>query len=588
MRPGVSSVGSSQSTATKNRNFLLTFAGFLRRGGRSHARSLLGYSVLVNVVALAPSFHMMQVYDRVLSSGSVGTLVSISLIVLFMLCVFAVGETVRGRVSQRLSAVYAVSVSRKLFARLGEPNAANGAPSYIRDFAMARQFLASRVFVGLFDLPFIPFYLLLLFFVHPTICLLTCIGLAALTTAGYFNFKLTAAGREISQKAEAEAAGFAQSAFARSGEVRALGMIPSLLTTWGLRMSEALRAADDAATVSSFLYALSKAIRQSIQVITMGWGAFLVLQGDMSGGMIFLASMISGRALSPLEQVIGGWDNIVRSVHAFNNVEELTGPDKTLSRRPDLPEPKGFLEASGIAFSDFGKRPVLVQGNFRIRPGEAVVVNGKAGAGKSVLISILAGARLPQAGSVSLDGAPRDRWPQAQWGRSIGYCGEEAGLLAGTVTQNICRFDPMGNLDEVYQISQQLGLHELVMDLPQGYQTLISNSADLLPASARKQIALARALYGNPKVILLDQPTTFLDQRREGALLNVLSTAQQSGVAIAMVTRSPMLLRLANRAVTIRDGRVVDDEMPQRGTVQATAIRPEAYRESLNHEELAS
>lgn len=549
-------------------------AGFLRRNGWKHARTLLAYSVLINLAALAPSFHMMQVYDRVLSSGSVATLVAVTVIILFVLCVFVVGETVRGRVAQRLASVYAVAVSRKLFARLGEPMAADRAPSYVRDFAMARQFLSSRVFIGLFDLPFVPFYLLLLFFVHPTICLLTMAGLAAIATAGYFNFKLTEAGRDTSRKAESEAAGFAQSAFSRSGEVRALGMVPNLLATWGLRMAEALTAVDEATRISSFLYALSRGIRQSIQVVTMAWGAFLVLNGDMSGGMIFLASMISGRALQPLEQVIGGWENIVRSIEAFNNVEELTGPDKTLQKRPDLPAPQGNLQARDLVYRDFGKRPVLAGAGFDIRPGEAVVIDGAPGAGKSVLISILAGARLPEAGLVALDGAPRERWPQGQWGNSIGYCGEEAGLLAGTVAQNISRFDPMANLEEVYRVSKELGLHQLIMDLPQGYQTIVSNSADFLPASVRKQIALARALFGRPKVILLDQPTTFLDLKREGALLNLLSNARQSGAAVAMVTRSPMLLRMADRAVVISNGKVAPSELPQRGYVQKNSDRP--------------
>lgn len=563
----------TRPSKTARGNVLTNIAGFLRRSGWGHARTLLAYSVLINIAALAPSFHMMQVYDRVLSSGSIGTLVAITTIILFVLCVFVVGETVRGRVSQRLASVYAVSVSRKLFARLGEPMAADRAPSYIRDFAMARQFLSSRVFVGLFDLPFVPFYLLLLFFVHPTICLLTMAGLVAITTAGYFNFKLTETGRDTSRKAESEAAGFAQSAFSRSGEVRALGMVPNLLTTWGLRMAEALTAVDEATRISSFLYALSRGIRQSIQVVTMAWGAFLVLDGDMSGGMIFLASMISGRALQPLEQVIGGWENIVRSIEAFNNVEELTGPDKTLQKRPDLPEPQGNLQARDLVFRDFGKRLVLAGAGFDIKSGEAVVIDGAPGAGKSVFISILAGARLPEAGIVALDGAPRERWPQGQWGKSIGYCGEEAGLLAGTVAQNICRFDPMANLEEVYRVSKELELHELIMDLPQGYQTVVSNSADFLPASVRKQIALARALHGRPRVILLDQPTTFLDQKREGALLNLLSEARQNGAAVVIVTRSPMLMRMADRAVLIKNGKAVPTELPQRGYVQKTSDR---------------
>ncbi|MBU4532002.1 MAG: ATP-binding cassette domain-containing protein [Desulfomicrobium sp.] len=563
--------------------------GFLRRSGWKHTQSLLAYSVLVNFSILAPSFHMMQVYDRVLSSGSIGTLVAISGIVLFVLCIYVVGETVRGRVAQRLAAVYAVSVSRKLFARLGEPAASNSASTYIRDFGLARQFLASRIFVGLFDLPFIPFYLVLLFFVHPTICLLTIGGLAAMATTGYFNFKLTAAGRETSRKAEAEAAGFAQSAFARSGEVRALGMVPNLLNTWGKKMSQALSTADEATAVSSTLYSVSKGIRQSIQVVTMAWGAYLVLQGDMSGGLIFLASMISGRALAPLEQVIGGWENIVHSVEALNNVEELTGPDKKLQKRPDLPAPKGNLEARDIEFSDFGKRPILTNAAFRIKSGEAVLIGGAPGAGKSIFVAILAGARVPEAGFVALDGAPRERWPQAQWGKSIGYCGEEAGLLTGSISQNICRFDPMGDLQEVYRVSKGLGLHDLVMDFPQGYQTIITNSSDFLPASARKLIALARALYGRPRIILLDQPTIFLDQKTEGALLNLLSEAKKDGSAIVLVTRSPMLIRMVSRAVKIEDKEIVPSALPQKGSVMKDPYRRNDFHHTQDHDvELAS
>ncbi|MCO6187923.1 ATP-binding cassette domain-containing protein [Rhizobium sp. L1K21] len=551
--------------------FLSGMAGFLRRRGFEHARTLFAYSLIVNLCALAPSFHMMQVYDRVLSSGSEGTLVAITAIVLFVLCVFVVGEMVRGKVAQRLSAVYAVSVSRKLFARLGDPTAASGAASYLRDFASARHFLASRVFVGLFDLPFVPLYLFLLLFVHPTICLLTIAGLAAMTIAGYMNYKLTGAGRDASRKTEGEAVGFAQSAFARAGEVRSLGMVPNLLTTWGQRMAEALSAAEEAAAVSSALYALSKGIRQSIQVITMAWGAFLVLEGDMSGGLIFLASMISGRALAPIEQAIGGWETIVRSIESFNNVEELTGADKGLQRRPDLPAPKGNLQARNLVFRDYGRRLVLAGASFDVQPGEAVIVNGAPGAGKSVFISILAGARLPENGLVALDGAPRERWPQAQWGRSMGYCGEEAGLLTGTIAQNISRFDPAGELEEVYRVSMMLGLHELIMELPQGYQTVISNSADHIPASVRKQIALARAFYGSPKVILLDRPTTFLDQRREGALLNALADALKDGAAVVMATRSQMMMRIVTRAVVIKDGVVTAADLPKRGQAIRTS-----------------
>lgn len=542
--------------------------GFLRKQGGAHARALILYSILVNVTALAPSFHMMQVYDRVLSSGSLPTLLSVTTIVLFILCVYGVGEMVRGRVAHRLASAYAVAVSRKLFARLGDPAMASKAPVYLRDFAAARQFLASRLFVGLFDLPLVPFYLVLLTFVHPTICLLTLAGLAAMTVAGYLNYKLTETAREATRRADGEAAGFAQSAFSRSGEVRALGMVPNLLTAWGQRMAGALSAGDEAAFISSALYAVSRVIRQAIQVGSMAWGALLVIGGDMSGGMIFLSSMISGRALAPLEQLIGGWETIIRSLEAFNNVEDITGPDKRLQRRPDLPEPRGHLRAKGLVFRDYGRRVVLAGADFEMSPGETVMIDGAPGAGKSILLALLAGARKPEAGQVYLDGAPHDSWPQGQWGKSIGYCGEEAGLLTGTVTQNISRFDPAPDMDEVYRVAKAIGVHGLIVELPDAYQTIISNSADFLPASSRKRIALARAFYGRPKVILLDRPTIFLDRDSEGALLNLLADAKRDGASMAIATQSAMLMRLADRAVTLKEGRVTDAPLPQRPQVR--------------------
>ncbi|MFC6658704.1 ATP-binding cassette domain-containing protein [Roseibium salinum] len=465
--------------------------------------------------------------------------------------------------AQRLSAVYAIGVSRKLFARLGQPAAMDRSAAYIRDFAMARQFLSSRGFVSFFDLPFVPFYLALLLFVHPSICLLTVAGLGAMAAAGYFNFKWTEASREHSRAMDNEAAGFAQSVYSRSTEVRAFGMVPHLLTAWGRKMAEVLVAGEEAATVSSTLYAASRAIRQAIQVITMAWGAWLVLGGNMSGGMIFLASMISGRALAPLEQIIGGWENILRSLEAFNNIEDLTGPDKGLQRRPDLPQPEGHLRARNLVFSGLGGRPVLAGASLDVRPGEVVLLEGAPGAGKSVLMSILAGARSPEAGELLLDGALRDRWPQGQWGQVIGYCGEETGLLSGTIAQNISRFDPAAELDEVYRVTKALGVHELVLKLPQGYQTVISNSFDLLPAGGRKQIALARAFYGRPRVLLLDQPALFLDQKSEGALLNMLADAKREQAAIILVNRSPMLSRIVDRAVTIENGRIVASALPE-------------------------
>ncbi len=552
------------------------FLNFLRYSGSSHTRSLFFFSVLVNLALLGPSFHMMQVYDRVLSSGSGATLFSITAIILFVLCVYAVGETVRGRVAQRLSAVYSVGVSRKLFAKLGDPAAIDKSGGYLRDFSSVRQFLASKTFIALFDLPFIPFYVFLLIFVHPTVALLTVIGFVAMVGAGYLNFKLTQKSRGENIQVESEAAGFAHTVFTRSGEVRAFGMVPHLLNDWGGRMAATLKTGEEATSVSSALYAFTRAVRQSIQVATMAWGAWLVLQGDMSGGMIFLASMISGRALAPLEQLIGGWETIQRSLESFNNVELLTGPDKKLQRRPDLPEPTGKLQIHDIVFRGYGKKPVLAGASMELIPGKAVVIHGDTGAGKSMLMSIMAGAREPEGGHLVMDGSPRQAWPQHQWGRNMGYCPEESGFLVGTIAQNISRFDPEADLEEVYRVAKLIGAHEKITELPQGYQTQISNGTDIMSASLKKQISLARAFYGNPRVLILDRPTNLLDRRITGLLANAIAQAKRDQVAVAMTTEAPILMHLADGVVEIKNGRLVAGEMksPTTNEQPRAALKP--------------
>lgn len=542
--------------------------GLLREEGSSHARALFIFSILVNLMVLAPSFHMLQVYDRVLQSHSVSTLISITLIVLFALAIYGIAESIRGRIAQRLSASYAVSIAQRMFACIGKMGDSGQAARYLREYSQARNFLASRAFVNLFDLPFVPFFLLLLLFVHPTICLVTFLGLMTMCFIGFLNMRLTERTRTESRNADSDAIGFAQSAFSLGPEVRSLGILSDLITIWGHKSARALVSGDEASGVSNGLYALSRAIRQGIQVLTMAWGAWLVLAGDMSGGMIFLASMISGKALGPVEQTIGGWENTQKSLMALMSVSTLVGSQKQLQRRPDLPEPKGRLQARGLVFAGDGRRPVLTGASIDIPPGECLVINGASGSGKSVLIKLLAGGIDPDSGTVHLDGAPRSLWPITQWGRTVGYCGEEPGIFVGTVAHNISRLSTAANKNEIYRVAAALGIHDVITELPQGYQTVISPTSTLLSISQKKLISLARALYGQPRILLLDHPSAFLDQRREGGLLNALADVKKAGATIIMATHSPLLLRLADRAVTVRGGKVANCDLPSKSGQQ--------------------
>lgn len=539
--------------------------GFLRAQAGTHVRTMLGFSVIVNLTILAPSFHMLQVYDRVLTSSSVETLVSLTAIVLLALVVYGVAEAARSRVAQRVAAVYAIQMARKMLAKFVHlPGGNQSTNSHLRDFGMVKSFLASRLFVSLFDLPFIPLFVVLLYFVHPAVCVLTIIGLVAMVFVGYLNVKTTEKARTAGRNADSDASGFAQGVFAHGDEIRAHGMLPQLIDIWGGKTADALVKGEEAASGTAFYYALSRAIRQMIQVVTMALGAWLVLQGDMSGGMIFLASMISGKALAPIEQVIGGWETLSKSIAAIGSMETVVGPDKSLKSKPFLPEPVGQLRAIDLHLADASERPIIAGLSLQVMPGQMVAIEGQSGTGKSTLIRLLAGAQDPDSGHIEVDRVKRDRWPIAQWGQIVGYHSEQNTLMPGSLLANVTRFSSEPDMQEAYRAAQSTGAHQVILDLPQGYQTQAGDPKLALSASQRARISLARAFYGKPRVIVLDEPSLYLDHFGEGMLLNALAEAKENGAAIVVATRSSMLRKLADGRLVLRNGRLfdIDAELP--------------------------
>lgn len=559
--------------------------GFLREYGSAHCRALLLLSVVTNLMVLAPSFHMLQVYDRVLATGSGGTLFYITLIAVFALCVYGVAEALRQRVAQRLSARYAVAVARKMFARLALlPQGSQEAGRYLRDYGTVRTFLSGKVLVSLFDLPFMPLFLTLLYFVHPTIGLLTLGGIAGMILIGYLNHSLTDATRSASRKADAEAMGFAQSSFSYAGDVRSLGLLPNLINIWGKKSAIALAASEDAGRVSANLYALGKTFRQILQILIMAWGAWLVISGDMSGGLIFMASMISGKALGPIEQLIGGWEQLTKGMDAYKAVEELTGRDKSLSKRQPLPTPVGHLRGEALALTADGTpdgKRLFANIFLDVRPGEMVALVGPSGSGKSALAKVLAGAVQPMAGRVTLDGAPQELFPIEQWGRAIGFVADEVTLFPGSIAANITRFDANSDPDAVYRAAKEAGAHDMILRLPKGYQTAVGEGSTLLSAGQKQQIALARAFYGQPKVLILDHPTAFLDQDGEGRLFNALTEARQRGAAILVVSRRNTILQVADRALVLQNGMIGPVDLGRRGTPPAQPVAAPTTAPSL-------
>ena len=519
------------------------------------------FSVATNMLMLAVPIHMMQVYDRVLSSRSVETLLYLTLVVIAALAVFGTAESLRSQLSQRLSARYATAHAERLFAKLvGAHHGSSDDHRILRDFSQVRVFLSSKQMVGLFDLPFAPIFLILMFLLHITLGALTLVGILALVGIAAANNKWTAHLQETSGKSANEAQGFAQAALARAEDIRAMGLMPNIMARWGGKTAEALNTADSAAERNAKFFGLSRFVRQTLQISMMAWGAYLAIQGDISAGLIFAASMISGRALLPIEQVIGGWSNIAQAYASYLRVDEFLKSKNKAQPLVALPSPQGEIGVECLTYNADGaanaERPILDNLSFRVSPGTIVAIIGPSGAGKSTLARLLVGAIQPSKGNIRLDGFELDQWSDGVRGAAIGYVPQDIALFPGTIAENIARLDPAPDEQRIIDAALKSGVHELVARMPDGYQTLVGGAGISLSGGQRQRIALARAFYSDPKVLVLDEPNAHLDQEGEQLLMNALLTAQTQLLTIIVVTQRRSMLKAASHVLLLKDGRI--------------------------------
>ena len=514
------------------------------------------FSVAVNLLMVVPPLHMLQLYDRVLPSRSWETLVYVTLIAVVAMALYGVAEAVRGQLAQRAAAGFAARSGEPLIAALAR-KAPSEAADGLRDFASLRSFLASRSFTGLFDLPFVPLFVGLMFLLHWSLGLLTCLGVALLVAIAAINRAVTSAPTASARKGEAQAIAFAQQAMLRGAELRAAGALPATVERWGTRYADALVTADAAAGHANGLQGLSKAVRRILQIAIMAWGAALVLQGGLSAGAIFAASMIVGRALAPVEAVIGGWDRIAEARRIDAELDALL--DTQDAPVPlALPEPVGRLTVEGVVFAPHGPghAPVLAGVNLTVEPGEVVAIVGPSGAGKTSLARMLAGIAMPQRGEVRLDGATRPQWADADWARHVGHVPQDVFFLPGTVAEIIARCDVEPDEPSVVAAATAAGVHEMILAMPAGYSTPVGEASGHMPlAGGQKQrLALARALYRDPKVVVLDEPNAHLDAAGERALLDAIGRLRAAGKAVVVTAQRRSLLKAADRTLSLTNG----------------------------------
>ena len=522
---------------------------------------LLVFSVAANLLLLAMPLHMMAVYDRVLVSRSLETLVYITLIALAALVLLGITEAVRSMIAQRMSAQFVTNLAADLFGGLIHSEEASGRKSQLlRDFYSLRTFLASRAMVGLFDLPFTPLFLLLLFALHVQLGVITTIGILLLAALAWINRLISVEDAEDATRSNADAVSFSQALVTRSEDIRAMGLFPTFLQRWGSKMDTAMDHADRKSQIEAFFFGLTRTVRQSLQIIIMAWGAFLVLQGDLSGGVIFAASLISSRAFVPVEQVIASWDRLTHARESYANLSDFihAQPEKKFAVIPAITT--GDIEVNKVSYAvDSGKRSlnILNDVSFALQSGSILAVIGPSGAGKSTLAKLLTGALQPTDGAVRLDGFDLNQWSDARKGESISYVPQDASLFPGSIAENISCFELNPDENAIIAAARKADIHAQIVKMPEAYSTMVGAGNTDLSGGQQQQLAVARAFYVNARVMVLDEPNAHLDQSAEDALMRSLDIARSQGVSSIVISQRRSILKIADYVLTLNEGQMV-------------------------------
>lgn len=531
-----------------------------RRVIRRAVADLFVFSLVISVLMLATPLYLLQIYDRVLASASVDTLLFLSMIVLVALIANGVVDEIRARYADRLAlSIDKAMASGAFAASLAGPGAAAGDPGPLRDLATIRQFLTSRVAFSLFDLPFAPLFLVVLFLIHPLLCLIASAGTILLVVIAIFNRMATREEGVVAQRESVLAAATAQ-AFARNQEtVKALGMQAAASEAWGKHFGASVLSANRVAGINSRFGGASRTLRQILQSAILGAGAWLVLSHQMTAGMIFASSIISGRALMPIDQIINGWRPIMDAFAAWKRLKQAVG-DKAAATdaATQLPDPAGRITVENLVYfipgTQASGQPLLKRLNFDIPAGETVAIIGPSRAGKSTLVRLMVGAIAPTSGMVRLDGADIAAWPGDSVGKHIGYMPQEVELFSGTIARNVARFDPGASDARIVAAAVNAGAHEIIVAQPGGYDTVVGPMGVRISGGERQRIALARALYGDPKVIVLDEPNANLDLDGEASLERAMHSAKQRGATVVIVTHRQGIAARCDRILVLNNG----------------------------------
>ncbi len=517
------------------------------------------FSLFINVLQLTFPIYMLQIFDKVLSSYNAATLVVLTIAAVISLVVMAALEWIRSRLLVRAGIEFDHMLSRTVLKlnlqNAGDPSGKSAERNgTLRDVQTLRNFFSGSAVFAFFDAPWMPIYLALIFILHPLLGWLGVAGGLMVMTLGVLTERFTRKRLEAASHVNTHASNLTSAAMRNANLVRAMGMIDKITARWGKANDLVITLQTRASRRAGLLQSVGKSLRTGLQILSYALGAYLVIEHEATAGIMFAASILIGRALAPIDQAMATYKQSLEARGAYGRLKKLLDAPQPLPNM-DLPEPRGELIAENLYFAA-GGRPIIKGMSFRMPAGQSLAIIGPSAAGKSTLCKLLLNVWEPTNGKVRIDRADMASWDSEKLGQFLGYLPQDVELFSGSVAENIAR---LGEVDstKVIKAARMAGVHEMILALPKGYDTQLGEQGAALSGGQRQRIGLARALYGDPRVIVLDEPNSNLDEEGEASLAQALLNLKQQQATLILVTHKAHILSIVDNIMMMQDGQIV-------------------------------
>ena len=518
------------------------------------------FSLFVNALMLVPTFSMLQVYGRVVTSGSISTLVMLTIIMSVLVITMGSLEWVRSRIMVRVSTKLDVLLSRDVykasFKRSLESGGMDASAQSLNDLTGLRQFLTGNGLFAFFDAPWLPIYIAVMFMFHPWYGWVAIGSALVLLFLAYMNEKMTGKALGQANKENIAATLYTTKNLRNAEVIESMGMLNTLMHRWGMRQKNVLILQSQASDKGGIVSAISKTFRMLIQSLILGLGAYLAVNHEISPGLVIAGSVLLGRALAPIDLIIGSWKGFIAARSQYDRLNDTLDKLHAEPERMALPAPQGHVLVENLIVCPPGSKTPILRGiSFGVPAGSVVGIIGPSASGKSTLARALMGVWVPQNGVVRLDGADISNWDKDQLGPYMGYLPQDIELFEGTISENISRFTDV-DPEKVVHAAKTAGVHEMILLLPDGYDTVIGSEGVNLSGGQRQRVGLARAIYGSPRLILLDEPNSNLDEVGERALASAIQELKLTGATIFVITHRTTILSQLDRLLVMSAGGV--------------------------------